>query len=35
MTQALNQFYELQDITEVDVYESYKLALQRDLTYDE
>jgi hypothetical protein len=35
MTQALNQFYELQDITEVDVYESYKLALERDLTYDE
>ena len=35
MTLTLQESQELQDITEVDVYETYKLALQRDLTYDE
>ena len=35
MTLTLAELQELEDITEVDVYESYKLALQRDLTYDE
>jgi hypothetical protein len=35
MNSALKELSEFYQITEVDVYECYKSALQKDLTYDE
>ena len=35
MQQSLDELKELREITEVDIYENYKMALQRDMTYDE